>query len=69
MNVLNVCPGTLAEGYTSYSPICLKNMFDGRKVSHILTYKPPVRDEEIVEKFIENRKRISISGMQEKLSF
>ena len=34
----------------------------------MLPYKSPDRSEEDNEKFIENRKRISISGVQEKLS-
>ncbi|MEQ8687293.1 MAG: HipA domain-containing protein [Imperialibacter sp.] len=66
--MVKVCPGTLADGYTSYSPGCLKKMFNGKKVSHILPYDPPQQSEEVAEQFIDNRKRISISGVQEKLS-
>jgi serine/threonine-protein kinase HipA len=33
-----------------------------------LPYEPPQQSEEVTEQFIENRKRISISGVQEKLS-
>ena len=62
------CPGILSEGNTTYSQTCLKRVFNGRKVSHILPYNPPSVSEEDAEKFIENRKRISISGVQEKLS-
>jgi serine/threonine-protein kinase HipA len=62
------CPGTLAEGFITYSPSCLKNLFDGKKVNHILSYEEPQQNEEVAELFIENRKRISISGVQEKLS-
>lgn len=71
MNVLqlDVCPGILAVGYDSYSPICLKYLFDGKKVSHILPFNSAQKDEQVAESFIENRKRISISGVQEKLSF
>jgi serine/threonine-protein kinase HipA len=64
----NVCPGTLAEGFSTYSPVCLRNLFGGRKVSHILPFASPQQSEETIELFIENRKRISISGVQEKLS-
>ena len=67
-NNLTYCPGTLAEGFSTYSPACLKKLFDGRKVSHILSYTSPQHSEEITELFIENRNRISISGVQEKLS-
>lgn len=66
---LKYCPGTLAEGYGTYSPKCLRTMFGGRKVSHLLQYDPPQSDEEVAELFRENRRRISISGVQEKLSF
>lgn len=66
---LNHCPGTLADGFTTYSPSCLRNLFNGKKVNHILSYDPPQMNEEVAELFMENRKRISISGVQEKLSF
>jgi len=66
---LKYCPGTLAEGYTTYSPRCLRNLFNGKKVNHVLPYEQPQKSEEIAELFMENRKRISISGVQEKLSF
>ena len=65
---INVCPGTLAEGFTTYSPTCLKRVFDGRKVSHVLPYNAPDVSEEDAEKFLQNRKRLSISGVQEKVS-
>ncbi len=65
---IQVCPGTLVEGYTTYSPACLKDVFHGRKVSPILPYDAPQTSEETDELFIENRNRISISGVQEKLS-
>ena len=65
---LMYCPGTLAEGFVTYSPTCLKKVFKGKKVNHILPYQSPGMNGEDAEKFIENRKRISISGVQEKLS-
>ncbi len=65
---LKYCPGTLAQGFTAYSPTCLRNLFNGKKVSHILPYEQPQLSEAVTEQFIENRKRISISGVQEKLS-
>ena len=69
LNEIYICPGTLAKGFKTYSPICLKNVFRGRKLSHILPYDAPQHSEEVAEQFMENRKRISISGVQEKLSF
>jgi serine/threonine-protein kinase HipA len=65
---IKYCPGTLAEGFTTYSPTCLKRVFERRKVSHVLPYNPPDVSEEDAEKFLQNRKRISISGVQEKVS-
>ena len=65
---IKYCPGTLADGFTTYSPTCLKRLFDGRKVSHLLPYNAPDVSEEDAEKFQQNRKRLSISGVQEKVS-
>ena len=65
---VNVCPGTLAEGFNTYSPTCLKNLFNSKKVNHVLPYQAPQKSEAVAEQFMENRKRISISGVQEKLS-
>ncbi|MBA4407804.1 MAG: phosphatidylinositol kinase [Odoribacter sp.] len=65
---INYCPGILLEGNYGYSPLFLRRMFAGRKVSHILPYNAPEIDENDQEKFMQNRKRISISGMQEKYS-
>jgi serine/threonine-protein kinase HipA len=62
------CPGSLAEGFNTYSPAFLRRMFDNKRVSHILPYDAPQVNEADTEKFIENRKRISISGVQEKMS-
>jgi len=65
---ISYCPGTLAKGFDTYSRTCLKKVFNSKKVSHILPYNPPQVSEEDEVKFLENRKRISISGVQEKLS-
>ena len=65
---IKYCPGTLAEGFDSYSKTCLNKVFNGKAVSHILPYSSPQISEEDAEEFIDNRKRISISGVQEKLS-
>ncbi|MFM7022383.1 MAG: type II toxin-antitoxin system HipA family toxin [Flavobacteriales bacterium] len=68
LDEIKYCPGTLSAGFSSYSPSCLKNVFNGKSVSHILPYDAPQKNEEVSEEFMENRKRISISGVQEKLS-
>lgn len=65
---VNHCPGTLAEGHSTYSPTCLKRMFQGKKVSHVLPYTAPSTQEVTGKQFMENQQRISISGVQEKFS-
>lgn len=65
---ITYCPGTLAEGNTTYSKTALNRMFEGRKVGHILPYKSPATNAATDELFQENQKRISISGVQEKFS-
>ncbi len=67
MNV-DRCPSTLKKEFTTYSPAALKKLFFSRKVSHILPFLPPEKDEKVQEMFMANRKRISISGVQKKLS-
>ncbi len=66
--VFNNCPGTLAGGYKTYSRTCLNSMFLGRKVQHILQYDSPASDSAMYQLFTDNRKRLSISGVQEKFS-
>ena len=66
--IIKYCPGTLAQGYETYSTTCLRRVFDGRKVKHMLPYDSPASNEAMDELFDENRKRISISGVQEKFS-
>jgi serine/threonine-protein kinase HipA len=68
MNDITHCPGTLAEGYSTYSRKCLTKMFKGKKVDHILAYDSPLANADVDELFDANRKRISISGVQEKFS-
>jgi len=66
--VIEFCPGTLAPGYDTYSKNCLRRVFDGKRVSHILSYGSPATNQDTDQLFEENRKRISISGVQEKFS-
>ncbi len=60
---IKYCPGTLAQGYDTYSRTCLNRVFDGKKVSHVLPYGWPASDSELFE---ESMQRMSISGVQEK---
>jgi len=68
LNEIKYCPGTLAEGHTTYSRACLSRVFKGRKVSHILPYDSPASNSETDEIFNNSRKQMSISGVQEKFS-
>ena len=68
LSELKYCPGTLAEGYDTYSRTCLNRVFGGHKVHHVLPYDSPATNQETDDLFAENRKRISISGVQEKFS-
>lgn len=65
---INHCPGTLAQGFTTYSRTCLNRVFRGKAVSHILPYDSPASDAETDELFEQNRKHTSVSGVQEKFS-
>jgi serine/threonine-protein kinase HipA len=65
---IKYCPGTLSKGFETYSRTALNRVFEGRKVYHILPYYSPTSSPESDELFDENRKRISISGVQEKFS-
>jgi serine/threonine-protein kinase HipA len=62
------CPGTLAEGFNTYSRACLNRVFNGRKVNHILPYHAPSINDASDELYFENQKHISISGVQIKYS-
>ena len=63
MKNIKVCPGTLTDGFNTYSPLCLRKVFGGRKVSHIIDLSYEGNDE-----IITSVNKISISGAQEKLS-
>jgi serine/threonine-protein kinase HipA len=58
----------LAAGFETYSGTCLRKVFYGKSVNHILPMASPQKDEGTLEAFLENMKRISVSGFQNKLS-
>lgn len=68
MTELNVCPSTLQEGFTTYSPDALKTLFDGKKVSHILDFDSPNNESADYREYAQNVGRISLSGVQPKAS-
>lgn len=65
---LENCPGSLKENFTTYSPVVLKKMFNGKKVSPFLNYSTPTNRKD-QSRFNQNQTHISISGFQEKYSF
>ena len=67
MKEITNCPSTLIPGYNTYSPTALNKLFNKQKVSHILPYESMENNTE-AGLFMENKKRISISGVQIKYS-
>ena len=65
---INRCPGTLAAGFATYSRTCIKRVFNGNKVNHILPYNSLQSNQNGEDSFEDNATRISISGVQEKFS-
>ena len=59
---LRYCPGTLAEGFESYSRTCLNRVFYGKKVQHVLQYDSP-SNKEVAVFFEENRKQQAVVRM------
>ena len=68
MEKINVCPSTLAEGFDTYSPIARKLLFDGREVSHTLSFDSPNNESADTEEYARHVGRISLSGVQPKAS-
>ena len=68
MEKINVCPSTLAEGFDTYSPVARKLLFDGREVSHTLSFESPNSESADTEEYARHVGRISLSGVQPKAS-
>lgn len=64
MKEIKVCPSTLAVGFDSYSPIAIKRLFGGKKVSHILDFE--IDEVSQSKDGMHAMNRISVSGVQEK---
>lgn len=60
------CFGCYKENIEGYCVTCRKKLFDGKKVSHFLTFDTP--KEENLPAYQERTKRLSISGVQLKYS-
>ena len=65
MRKIDVCPGTLAPGFDTYSPSCLRKVFGGKKVSHIMDL---TINDDTGREIVASINKISISGVQEKIS-
>ena len=65
---VNVCPSTLQEGFTTYSPVARKLLFDGKEVFHVLDFDSPNNESADNEAYLKNVGRISLSGVQPKAS-
>ena len=65
MKTIEVCPGTLTTGFDTYSPLCLRKVFGGKKVSHIMDFSI---DDDTEGDIVASINKISISGVQEKMS-
>jgi serine/threonine-protein kinase HipA len=61
-----ICNGCYKASADDYCTVCRKRMFDGKKVSKILSFDPP-KDSNLAS-YHEQTKRLSISGVQLKYS-
>lgn len=66
MKELSICPATLAPGFTTYSPVAAKALFEGKQISPYLDFS--FEDDENKQEIVQNIGRVSVSGVQEKFS-
>ena len=48
MKTLNVCPSLLSEGYHTYSPLALRRLFNGKQVSHLLSFSLKTEEKTVI---------------------
>lgn len=60
---LTCCPSTLQKGFSTYSPVALKELFNSQKVNHILPYNGMDNNETEQKEFQDNNKHMSISEL------
>lgn len=63
---IKVCPSRLTEGFTSYSPLAIKELFGGVKVNHILNFDTPASESDGANEAMQNVSYLSLSGAQPK---
>lgn len=63
---INICPSLLIEGYSTYSPAALRDLFNGIPVSHILNFDSPASANTNGLEAVRNVGRLSLSGAQPK---
>lgn len=66
MIIVDRCPSLLIEGHDTYSKNALKDLFDGREVSHMLSFPSPTSDDSTTYASVRNAGRLSLSGAQAK---
>ena len=66
MKTIDVCPSTLQPGFDTYSPLAIKELFDGQQVSPYIDID--FEEESDQQQAMENMNNMSISGAQEKFS-
>ncbi|MGM9844439.1 MAG: HipA domain-containing protein, partial [Muribaculaceae bacterium] len=60
----NICPSTLSEGYSNYSPKGIKSLYDGIRVSPLLDFE--IDEYRLTKDVLDAMHRMSVSGVQEK---
>jgi serine/threonine-protein kinase HipA len=63
---LQVCPGTLQAGHDTYSRRCIKEVFGGVRVPHVLDFPSTTLSGAGQDLYLNHVRRISISGVQQK---
>ena len=66
MIAIDRCPSLLIEGHDTYSRNALRDLFNGKSVSHILGFPSPTSENSTTYTSVKNAGRLSLSGAQSK---